>query len=362
VVREGRFVRQALRHPGVLKPRIQGLLSPRTAFLERNHDRANTLLLVGSGRSGSTWLSEVLVETFSCRLIFEPFRRDMVPLTTNIRWGTYVGPGQADPEVQRVVERILTGRIRSRWTERFNVYRFPKRRLVKEIRTTNLLPYMRSAFPEVPMIYLLRHPVAAAWSSAELGWAPFLSEFVGQDRLMGGPLAPYRDVIARHGDDPDLFHRHVLRWCMENLVPITLLPPGSVHVVLYENLVEDPYGELARLADYLGSFGRGRWAFDPKTPTVDRLSRANYRHTPVMSASQRLESWVDDVPRPSVERAVALLEEFGLDRVYGASVRPYVTADNVLRGSPTSAETVASPTVQVEGGRRLGGAASSNSR
>jgi hypothetical protein len=345
-----------------VEPRVRRILSTRTTFVERNHDTAKTLLLVGSGRSGSTWLSEVLVQTFSCRLIFEPLRRDRVPLAAGIWWGRYADPDDVDPELQNVLERILTGRIRSRWPDHFNEYRFPKRRLVKEIRATNLLPYIRHRFPEVPVIYLLRHPVATAWSATELEWEPLLSEFLRQDRLMNGPLAPFAAVIARHGDDPDLFHRHVLRWCMENLVPISLLAPGSVHVVLYENLVEDPYGELRRLADYLGTFGKNTWAFDPLAPTVDRPSQANYRNTPVMPASERLESWLDDVPRPSVERAVALLEEFGLDRVYGASVRPYVTADNVLRGAPKNARSPASPVVQVEGGRRSGGAASSNSR
>jgi hypothetical protein len=308
--------------------------SARKWFVERNHDITKTLLLVGSGRSGSTWLSEVLVEAFSCRLIFEPLRSDVVPLSKNMPWGSYVDAGDDDAEFHRVMERILTGRVRNPIVDAFNVYRFPQRRLVKEIRATNLLPWTHAQFPEVPVIYLLRHPVATAWSATELGWKPFLSEFLRQERLMDGPLAPYRDVIARHGDDPDLFHRHVLRWCLENSVPIGQLEPGSVHVVFYENLVEDPYAELRRLADYLGRFGKTAWTFDPTAPTTDRLSRANYRKTPMMPPSERLESWVGVVPRPSVERAVALLEEFGLDRVYGASVRPYLRADSVLLGAP----------------------------
>jgi hypothetical protein len=279
-------------------------------------------------------------------------------LTAKILWGTYAEPGTVDPELDRVLRRVLSGRIRHRWPDRFNAYRFPARRLVKEIRATNLLPYVRARFPQVPAIYLLRHPVATAWSSAELGWDPFLDEFLRQDRLMNGPLAPYRAVIARHGEDPDLFHRHVLRWCMENTVPIEQLTPGSAHVVFYENLVEDPFGELRRLADYLGHFGGGRWAFDPTTATVDRPSQANYRNTPVMAASARLESWVDVVPRQSVERAVALLEEFGLDRVYGASVRPYIAADSVVRGGRTKK---AGP-VQAEVPGGSDGSESSNSR
>jgi hypothetical protein len=297
-------------------------------------------MLVSSGRSGSTWLSEVLVEAFSCRMIFEPLRRDRVPLSADVHWGPYAEPGRADPELARVMERIVTGRIRSQWTDQFNRYRLPRRRLVKEIRVTTLLPWMSARYPEMPIIYLLRHPVASAWSASELGWDSYFSEFEHQRALMEGPLSPWRDVIARHAVDPDLFHRHVLRWCMENVVPIGQLSPGSVHVVFYEDLVEDPEGELRRLARYLGGFAGGVWAFDPaRRPRVDRPSAANYRQTPMLPAAERLRSWVDTVPPSSVERAVALLKEFGLDRVYGSSVRPCVTADAVLQGPAPSPPT-----------------------
>jgi hypothetical protein len=65
---------------------------------------------------------------------------------------------------------------------------------------------------------------------------------------------------------------------------------------------------------------------------VDRLSRANYRKTPMMPANERLQSWVGTVPDPSVDWAVALLEEFGLDRIYAGAVRPRLAPDEVLVG------------------------------
>ena len=334
VRRETRFVRRALHHPRLVLLRARRLTSARTLYVERNHDIENAMMLVSSGRSGSTWLSEVLVDAFSSRLIFEPFRRDRVPLSADLPWGSYAQPGTDRPELERVVGRILSGRIRHPLVDSLNQQRFPRRRLVKEIRANNLLPWMHTRFPRVPYVYLLRHPVAASWSATQLRWKPFLDEFIRQDKLITGPLAPYTGVIARHGDDPDLFHRHVLRWCLENVVPVQLLAPGSVHVVFYEDLLEEPDRELSRLARYFERFGP-RWPFDPSTPrAMNRPSRANYRRTPALTGDQRLASWVEVVPAPSVSRAVALLAEFGLDRLYGSSVRPQLAADEVLRGSP----------------------------
>ena len=133
-----------------LGPRLRRYSSARRFFVERNHDIRKTLLLVGSGRSGSTWLSEVLVEAFSCRLIFEPLRRNAVPLSKNVPWGSYVAAGEDDAEIHRVMKRILTGRIRNPMVDKFNGYRFPQRRLVKEIRPPISCPGPMRSSPRCP--------------------------------------------------------------------------------------------------------------------------------------------------------------------------------------------------------------------
>jgi hypothetical protein len=227
----------------------------------------------------------------------------------------------------------LSGRVRSVWTEQFNAHRIPRRRLVKEIRATNLLPWITTNFPGLPVVYLLRHPVASAVSATELQWDSFLSEFLGQQPLMSGPLQPFADIIAEHAD-ADLFHRHVLRWCMENYVPVRLLAPASVHVVFYENLVEDPTGELDRLRGFLSRF-TPRWDLAPGTPAaVHRLSPTNFRDTPALAAQDRLQSWRHDVSEADVHRALAVVRGFGLDRLYAEDVRPRISPDAVLQHDP----------------------------
>ena len=351
--RERRFAARAVRHPRVIATRAKRIVSARTLYLERNHDTDKTLMLVGSGRSGSTWLGEILVEIFACRMIFEPLHRHRVPLARAVPWGYFAEPGDSDPDLAAVMGRIVSGRVRGWATDIYNTRRFPRRRLVKDIRATNLLPWLHARFPEVPIVYLLRHPVPAAWSATELGWDPSLGEFLGQRRLVDGPLAPWREVIAGHDAGGDIFESHVLRWCLENVVPIGWLAPGSVHVVFYEDLVEDPAGELGRLARYLERFTAGGWAFDPATPlALDRRSQADWRRPPALPSGRGIESWLAAVPARRVTGAVALVKEFGLDRLYDASPRPRVGPDEVLIGGQRP------PQAEVPGS----GSESSNSR
>jgi hypothetical protein len=328
---EVRWVRRAAKNPKLVPKRLKRV-SLELAFVDTNHDTDKALFISGTGRSGSTWLTEVLVDAFSARVIFEPLRRDRVRLSAAIPWGFYVDPDDPAPDTRHVLARILSGRIRSPWTDKHNIKRLRyERRLVKEIRSNNLLPWMTRAFPEVPFIYLLRHPFATAWSATKLGWSPYFGEFLKQTELMDGPLAPYRDLIDANVGEKNLFHRHILRWCIENLVPSTMTPAGSAHVIFYEDLLEDPGGELKRLASHLDTYSDGYWSFDPETLRPrKRPSRTNYRQTPKLTPDERVNSWLGTVPPEDVAKALPLLEAFGLDRIYGNSVRPLLRADQLL--------------------------------
>lgn len=312
--------------------RVGNALSPRVCFVELNHDEGATILVAGSARSGTTWLSEILVEALQLRLVFEPLRPRRLRPVPEVEFGVFVAPDDESDEVARALRRILSGRVRGGWVDAFNTKRVARRRLVKEIgRITNLVPWITRHMPQVPVVYMLRHPVTSAWSAAELGWDPHIDEFLAQDALMRGPLAAYADV-ARSVARDDTFVLHVLRWCLENAAPLRLLAPGSVHVVFYEDLRADPRGELERLRAYLERFGPARWRFRREPVGMARPSRTDYRHTaPVpdttMSAPAPLA-----VPTDRVERALAVVGAFGLGWLYDAGERPLVSADAVLRG------------------------------
>jgi Sulfotransferase family len=338
--REIYFLRRAVRNPDLFRRRGRRAVSPKVAFVDRNHDPARTLLVVGSARSGTTWLAEVLSDGFRGRLVFEPLRAESVPLARPVRFGQFLDPGSgADPTMARVLDRIMTGRVRSRWTDDYNTVRLPHCRVVKEIRATNLLPWMVRRYPRTPVVYLLRHPVPSAWSVSQLGWPDNLRQFTDQGALMEGPLEPFQTLIREALDSNDPFRRLVLRWCLENVVPIQMLEAGRTHVVFYEQMVDDPRGELAKMDRYIRGFNPGPWNLKlASVENLDKPSHTNYRQTDVSSGPGRLDNWRDEVPASEVEAALALVQGFGLDRIYGESTRPLIGPEAVLLGgaAPTA--------------------------
>lgn len=112
-------------------------------YLDLGHRIRDTTLVVGTGRSGSTWLAEIINHRNEYRLVFEPFRGDRVRKARPFRRGHFIEPSEQDHPLRATIDALVAGRVRSWWTDRHNHRRLATRRIVKEVRITNLLPWIR---------------------------------------------------------------------------------------------------------------------------------------------------------------------------------------------------------------------------
>lgn len=220
-------------------------------YLDLGRGVEATTLVVSTARSGSTWVAELLNHRNEYRLVFEPFRSDRVCRARGFRRGHYIDPRDQDHPLAGSIDALLAGRVRGWWTDRQNRRRIATRRIVKEVRITNLVPWIRARHPGLRVVYVVRDPVAVARSWLELGWGDDLDDLLGQEQLLErlpGSGAVIREVVC--GDEP--FDRHVLRWCLENAVPLAAQADSGVHLVVYERLRAEPEREIDRLFAYLG--------------------------------------------------------------------------------------------------------------
>lgn len=268
-----------------------------------NADYRNSILITSSGRSGSTWLAEIVNYRNEYRMIFEPFRRDRSPAAKKIRYGLYLDPATPVASEADAIDAILRGRVRTPYSEQRNK-RVARRRIVKDIRTTNLMPWIRANFPALPIVYVVRHPLAVAHSWTRLGWPDYTEEFTAQQPLMER-LAQFRPVIDETIETGSAFERHVLRWCLENHIPLHDLT-NDVHLVFYEDLVSNARAELPRLFEYLGK------DFEPDV--LERASEPSATTFATESSAVQMEY--------DTARAMEIVAAFGLDRIYGVDARP----------------------------------------
>jgi hypothetical protein len=225
------------------------------SFVDLTSSPSESRVLLGSGRSGTTWLQEVLTRASNLRPVFEPFNPDVV---TDLRTLPYVFYARGDDEsltgsvLDTVSSRVFAGHWRSSWSDQLvrplkpAIYRG---RIVKEIRIAMWAAWLRRRYPETPFAYVIRHPIASASSARKLGWRDRRFEaMVAQDKLMDDHFDSIRDGILSLDTE---WERYIAAWCMENIVALRTLGGPDVPLVVYEE-ARDDNATLAPLFDHFG--------------------------------------------------------------------------------------------------------------
>lgn len=303
-----------------LETRLLGMLR-HSLFVDAG-DYRNTVILAGTGRSGTTWVENIINANGEYRVMFEPFYSGKIPLVGGWRYRQYLRPDDQRERYLRPAERILSGKIRNTWIDRYNRKIFAKKRLVKDIRIMLVLKWMKTHFPEIPIVLLLRHPCAVAVSKLKLNWQTHLDEFLGQEALVDDFLEPYIPLLQR---SRDVFEQHLFLWCVENYVPLRQFDKGEILVVFYENVCVDPASQIRRLYEFLGLSGANDCRDEVSRPSA--LSR---RDSAIYTGESLIDGWRHSLTKDQIIRATEICGLFGLDRVYAEDSRPLVDADSVL--------------------------------
>ena len=296
---------------------------PNNAYLDLSRSLDRSVIVLGSARSGTTKLAEALASGRRTRFVLEPMHTYRSPIApASFVWGDWRAPDADDPELHDAWRRTLSGRVRDpKWLDRFNQARFPTRRVVKCVASTNLTPWLRTAFPTVPIVYVVRDPFAATHSVVRLAegewaatdWDLLLDTY--PDALLhrlaarAGPLqavATAASALSERG--LTRYGRGFLRWCLENHLALTAPAADGVRYIRFEALHADPARHLADLGAFTG--------LDPRAGIAqfDRPSGTDFRGS--VSAARDPDEWRAHITDEERAEADALLAAFGLTGMF----------------------------------------------
>lgn len=273
---------------------------------------SQAILVVGSGRSGTTWLANLLTAQSNVQIIFEPenptWTKEIRPLTgwgpsLNVR-SFYLKYDAQIPEWYEFWQSVLSGRIRSYLTDHIRTSYFPRRYLVKMIRANLMLGYIYDNF-QPKVVFTIRHPCAVILSRMALNWVADVQDILNQEELVENHLRPWIGLIEKERDQ---LGAQAVWWAVENMIALKSLENIPHAMIAFESLCLDPHSVAYRLRSELGITVRSNLDKAILSPSQTANRSVSYNST-----LERLSKWKSKIDDSSQKKIIEWACRMGID-------------------------------------------------
>jgi hypothetical protein len=290
----------------------------RRLYRENNHDISNTFVLAGVARSGTTWLSDLIKSQIPCRIMWEPFNPHKMKAYRHFPDFIYKQSEEIDLDLFEYSNKVLHGNIRGAWIDReIDRCRFDYR-LVKDVRINLFLHWMHNHFPDVPIIFMIRHPCAVVLSRMEAKWETDddIHSFLSQNKLVEDYLTDKADFIKTAGT---IEEKHAIIWAIQNLIPLNQFKNSALNIIFYEDLCVSPENEITKIFNIIGkNFHKDIFQ------GLDKPSRTTQSSSAIISGVDKVSRWRDVLSPRQIRSVLSVVATFGLDCLYEDSLTPVI--------------------------------------
>jgi len=206
------------------------------------------LIVVGSARSGTSWLAETIAAQHRYRLLFEP-EHEHNTAQGKLLCDKYITPENATAEIHKYLNQVFLNRIDNDWIGQASNRKYkrhlwpiiPKKYIIKFVRANLSARYMNEEF-KIPLIHIIRNPYEVLHSQqrVKFPWLYDLSHFQRQEELLEMVLKNYKIDLSSVKKFSEL-EILAVRWCLENVFPLQLKKEYTYQsmIVRHEELRND---------------------------------------------------------------------------------------------------------------------------
>lgn len=290
----------------------------------------DVIWLVGDGRSGTTWLGDLINWDKKYRELFESIHPVHVKQTRKFGFNPYLRPEDTTSPITIFLNSVFSGKFKHLRADTSKPQLFYKGLLIKEIYANLLVAWVHQNIPRAKKVMIIRNPFSVALSKQRNSnwiWMEDPKEFLGQNALMDDYLKPFEELINNANDD--FIENQILIWSIIHYVPFKQLSKDNIYILFYENLFYNPEEELFRLFKYL--YRDDFEALNARLfDTIPKHSRTKSNKFSTLSAKNPLDVWKDNLSTQQIDNGMKILEKFGLSSIYAGHSLPQENAKDQL--------------------------------
>ncbi len=308
------------------------------------------VIVLGFGRSGTTWISDMISKMYGKLILFEPFHPSVTELSQGIAYST-VDKGTRSVLIDQLLTRVMGKRHKKLWLLRNHL---PARleqisdtfveKLwdecdilgFKEIRANFMIEWLATSFL-AKIVFIIRHPCAVAASIKnrdnfwEFGWPGtyhlFLERTIFNEKYNHHPIAERRELIK--GLDTDI-EKYAAMWAITHAIVLPKLKQQRIPLFFYEKFYEDPFDSARTLAAYLGNADiniHPAHIFTPSMTTLKTFHGISGMETQITEKGPAM-FWDGSLSEQEVKKILFIVGEFGIDLYDTVGCRPQHTSSN----------------------------------
>lgn len=279
--------------------------------LSKSYNTEDVLIIAGSPRSGTTWISDVFSIPRGISKINEPLNFKKTEIKDlGITWRTHITPDDRRPELKTYFQKLFSGRTANGYyTQQTPLLQIPftKIWLIKFIRVSRMLPWLFNNFTfNCKPIFIIRHPCGVIYSQIKHPSFETHSFVQPDDVLLVKQYFPkFMPLLKRISTEVEI---RALSWALDNIVPLQALKTDQVILISYEQLVLDYQNNVNKIYS--------EWAEELPQDVLSR-NRKKSREAREWSefddsGVKKLGVWRDYLSHQEIASILEIVHEFGL--------------------------------------------------
>ncbi|MBM4293284.1 MAG: sulfotransferase [Deltaproteobacteria bacterium] len=296
---------------------------------------SKNIIILGFGRSGTTWISDIVSKITGKLVLFEPVHPSVTEHVERFAYAT-ITDRETSSLLKDFYNKVLNKQHRKMWLLRNHV---PDRLEhinpdfltmlweecgiigFKEIRANFMMEWYLENLPG-KIVFVIRHPCATVASIKkrvnfwEFGWPYTYDLFLGKtlfnEHYQNHPIQNCVEVVRRADSD---IAKYAVMWAITHAIALPELERLGLPLFFYENFYDHPFSSSREMFNYLGYENVDIHPSFLFTPSMTALATVHGLEVPEQVYKQKGVSffWDSILNEEEVDGVLDIVKSFGIN-------------------------------------------------